>query len=151
MQNINNTFKYLTGRNGFDKLNSLLLKLYIIILILNIFLKLYIFGILELLFFIIICFRIFSKNISKRAKEERIYLNIMNKILKPINSIKKQYEDKDLYVYRKCHKCKKQLRLPLPEKRGIKKVKCPKCKHLNKFLILRQEKIIIIKNEGRKK
>lgn len=149
---MNNTFKYLTGRNGMDKLNIFLIKLYIVILISNFFLKLYIFGISELLLFIIIIFRIFSKNISKREHENRTYLNIVNKILRPFKKdLKNIHDDEDLYVYKKCHKCKKTLRLPLPSKKGIKKVKCPKCKHINKFLILKEEKIEIIKSGRRDK
>lgn len=148
MNNINNAFKYLTGRNGIDNLNVFLIKIYFLILILNIFLKLYVFGILELVLFILIIFRIFSKNVNKREKENKIFIDVVNKIIKPFK--KKNYND-DSYVYKKCHKCRKTLRLPIPFKKGIKKVKCPKCEHMNKFLVLKEEKIEIIKNGRMKK
>ena len=90
-----------------------------------------------------------SKNIYGRSKENVFFIRIKKKVLKPFNNIKRNYKDKD-HVYKKCHYCKTTLKLPLPSKRGFKKVKCPDCKKRNKFLILRKMKVELIKTKKSK-
>ena len=45
---------------------------------------------------------------------------------------------------KKCPKCKKKLKLPIPYKKGIKSVICPKCNKKFSMLVLKSEKIEII-------
>jgi hypothetical protein len=125
----------MNGRYGTDELNSFIFKIYVLLLILNIFIKSNIIFYIELFLLLIILLRYFSKNIYRRGRENRAFLNIKNKLI-----------FKDDKIYRRCHKCKIKLKLPLPSKIGIKKVKCPECGHRNKFIILRREKIDIIRN-----
>ena len=56
-------------------------------------------------------------------------------MLKPFDILKRNIKDRRYHVYKKCRHCKTILKLPLPNKRGLKKVKCPECKKKNKFLI----------------
>jgi len=126
---------FMNGRYGTDELNSFIFKIYVLLLIINIFIKSNIIFYIELFLLLIILLRYFSKNIYKRGRENRAFLNIKNKLI-----------FKDDKIYRRCHKCKIKLKLPLPSKIGIKKVKCPECGHRNKFIILRREKIDIIRN-----
>ena len=147
MKWINKLQKFMIGRYGPDELYNFLLKLYIILFIIDLFFNSLALTIIELLIVIIMFYRFLSKNIYKRRKENNKYLRLKNKILKPFNNIKRNFKDKDYYVYKKCHKCKTTLKLPLPPKRGIQHVKCPKCKNRIKFLCLRQEKIEVIKNK----
>ncbi len=126
---------FMNGRYGTDELNSFIFKIYVLLLIVNIFIKSNIIFYIELFLLLIILLRYFSKNIYRRGRENRAFLNIKNKLI-----------FKDDKIYRRCHKCKIKLKLPLPSKIGIKKVKCPECGHRNKFIILRREKIDIIRN-----
>ena len=126
---------FMNGRYGTDELNSFIFKIYVLLLIVNIFIKSNIIFYIELFLLLIILLRYFSKNIYRRGRENRVFLNIKNKLI-----------FKDDKIYRRCHKCKIKLKLPLPSKIGIKKVKCPECGHRNKFIILRREKIDIIRN-----
>lgn len=126
---------FMNGRYGTDELNSFIFKIYVLLLIVNIFFKSNIIFYIELFLLLIILLRYFSKNIYRRGRENRAFLNIKNKLI-----------FKDDKIYRRCHKCKIKLKLPLPSKIGIKKVKCPECGHRNKFIILRREKIDIIRN-----
>lgn len=126
---------FMNGRYGTDELNSFIFKIYVLLLIINIFIKSNIIFYIELFLLLIILLRYFSKNIYRRGRENRVFLNIKNKLI-----------FKDDKIYRRCHKCKIKLKLPLPSKIGIKKVKCPECGHRNKFIILRREKIDIIRN-----
>jgi hypothetical protein len=137
--------KFMMGRYGIDDLYKFLLRLYLIIFIVDIFINSKILTIIELIIVVIMFYRFFSKNIYSRQKENKIYLKIKSKMLKPFNNLKRNFKDRDYYVYKKCRHCKKILKLPLPKRRGIQHVKCPKCKNKIKFLVLRQEKIDVIK------
>ena len=66
-------------------------------------------------------------------------------ISRPFLNIKKNIQDKD-HIYKKCHKCKTTLKLPLPSKKGIKHAKCPHCGNRVTLLTLKYQKIEIIKN-----
>lgn len=133
------------GRYGIDELSNFTFIIYIFTLIINIYAKNKYLSLIELLLLTLIMYRSLSKNIKKRIKENKIYLKAKRSIIKPFNNIKRNLFDKD-YVYKKCHKCKRTLKLPIPYKRGIKYTTCPKCKHKNKLLILKKQKIEIIRN-----
>jgi len=140
----NKLINFMYGRYGVDELYKFLFTLYIITFIINIFLKNLIIDIISILIVVITFYRVFSKNIYKRSKENREYLKLKNKVLSPFQNIKRNLKDKD-NIYKKCPKCKTTLKLPLPDKRGIKHTKCPKCKKRLTLLILKKQKIEIIK------
>lgn len=146
MKFINKINKFMYGRYGIDELYSFLFKLYIFVLIIDLFVNSYILGCIELFLVIIILFRFLSKNLSKRREENKKFLKLKNNFVKPFKNIIKQIKDKN-NIYKKCFKCKTVLRLPLPEKRGIKHVKCPKCKKKLTILVLKKEKVEIIKQK----
>lgn len=143
------------GRYGPDDLYHFLFKLYFVLLIINLFLKISILGYIEILIVVFMFYRFFSKNIYKRSDENRLFLKCKKRIIKPFNRIAKRFgniikniRDKS-YIYKKCRKCGTVLRLPLPNKCGIKKVKCPNCKRKFKVLCLKKEKIEVIKKGGK--
>ena len=140
---------FMYGRYGLDDLGNFLFKVYLILFILNLFLKLYVLTIIEFILVVVILYRFISKDIYKRSRENVLFRKIKKKLFKPFSNIKRNINDKD-HVYKKCHYCKTTLKLPLPNKRGIKKVKCTNCKKRNKFLILKKMKIELIKNKKKK-
>ena len=147
MNNIKNKIiKFMQGRYGIDDIYKDALFIYLILLILNIFLKSQIIHILQWIIFVVILYRSFSKQIKQRRKENDKYLKFKKKILKPFKNIKDYFKDKN-HIYKKCHHCDTVLKLPIPTKRGIKHSTCPTCKKRNTYLILRKLKIEIIKNK----
>lgn len=146
MKFINKLQKFMYGRYGLDDLGNFLFKIYLVLLIINLFVKSYILTIIELLIVVIVLYRFLSKNIYKRSNENVRFRKLKKKIFKPFSNIKRNIKDKD-HVYKKCHYCKTTLKLPVPNKRGFKKVKCPECKKRNKFLILKKMKIELIRNK----
>ena len=138
--------KFMYSRYGIDKLSKFLLQILFIIFLSNILIRTYILTILELILLLIIILRTLSKNIYQRNKENQVYIKIKSKILKPFKNLKRNIKDKE-HIYKKCHKCKKTLKLPLPDKRGIQHVKCPNCKKRISFLTLKKYKVEIIKNK----
>lgn len=139
--------KFMYGRSGHDDLNGFLFYIVIILATANLFLKNYIISIITLLFLLLIIFRFTSKKIYKRSNENVKFLKFKKWLIKPFKNIKRNFNDRKTYVYKKCHHCRKELRLPLPSERGLKKVKCPKCGKMNKFLVLRKLKIEVVKNK----
>ena len=141
----NKLYKFMYGRYGIDNLYNFLFYVYIFILIANLFINSNILCWIALLPLTIAFYRFFSKNISKRRKENDMYLKIKNNVLKPYKNLRRNYKDKDMYIYKKCHKCHTILRLPLPPKRGIRHAKCPNCKKRIKILCLRKQKVEVIR------
>lgn len=136
--------KFMNGKYGPDQLYILLIILYFILFFINLFINSYIISIIEIIIVFITFYRFFSKNIYKRSQENQKYLRIKNKITKPFLNVKRNYKDKN-HIYKKCHHCKTTLKLPLPNKRGIKHVICPECKKRNTILVLKKQKIKVIK------
>ena len=146
MNFINRIKKFMYNRYGADDLYNFLFKIYITLLIIDLFIKFNPLIYFELFLLLIILYRFFSKNLSKRREENRKFLKIKNKITSPIKKTLKQIKDKN-NIYKKCPKCKTILRLPLPNQYGIKHVKCPKCKRKLTVFCFKKEKIEIIKNK----
>ena len=125
--------KFMKNRYGVDELNKFFIKLYLIITLISIFINFRILSYIKLIIFVIFIFRSLSKNIFDRSKENRIYLDIKS------NRFKIKRNNINNYIYKKCKKCKKKLRLPIPSSIGIKTVKCPNCKNKMKVLVIRKK------------
>lgn len=134
------------SRYVLDDLSKFLFKLFFIICLFNILFTNYILLIIGLLLIVIIIYRIFSKRINIRNKENHIYLKIKNIVLKPFINIKRNMKDKN-HIYKKCGKCKKILKLPLPDNRGIKHAKCPNCNKKITIIAFKCQKIEIIRKK----
>lgn len=131
--------KFLKGRYGVDELYRFLLIICLVVIIVNMFVNSIILRIIELIIFIYAIYRILSKNIYKRNKENKKYLEIKDKIVKFIEYHKQKYRDRNTHMYKKCPKCKQKIRLPL--KKGKHTVKCPNCKEKFEVKCSRNEKI----------
>lgn len=131
--------KFMIDRNGPDNLYNFLFFLYVILLFVNLFANSVIIFYVETLVIVFMFYRFFSKNVIRRRYENNLYLKIKDRIKHPF----KTNNDKD-HIYKKCHKCKTILRLPLPAERGVKNAKCPTCGNRVKFLCLRKQKVEII-------
>lgn len=138
--------KFMYGRYGPDELYNFLLKSYLVIFVINIFLKSSILRYLQLIIFFYMFFRFFSKKIYKRSDENVAFLKMKKNFLKPFKNIERNIKDKD-HIYKKCSKCKKILKLQLPYKIGFKSAKCPNCGKKVKIFTLKYQKVEIIKNK----
>lgn len=131
---------------GFDELNRTLLFLIIIGLIIDLFFKVMIVGVLVILFTIIFFYRLFSKNSYNRVKQNRIFLEVIGKFKEPFRTTirffkkNKSFNKNKNNIYKKCPKCKIILKLPLPKKMGIKHTTCPECGTRFGFLAIRTKK-----------
>lgn len=81
---------------------------------------------LSLLVYFYLIFRLFSKNISARRRENELFLSVLRKIKSPFTLFKNRIKDRKTHIYRKCPHCKAVLRLP--KKKGKNSVICPRCR-----------------------
>lgn len=120
------------GRYGVDEFYNFLLIFYLVLVLVNCFVHsslLYLFSIALLVYG---AFRVFSKNIGARQKENAKFLIIKRRVSDKLSIIKKRVSDKE-HVYRTCPHCKATLRFP--KKKGTHDAVCPRCKNSLKIKI----------------
>ena len=113
-------------RYGIDELYKFLLTMFIIIWVLNIFIRSTILYWLNLLICFFIIYRMFSKNVYKRQKENIKFLRIKDKLKGKVKLSRRKWKDRKTHIYRKCPNCKAEIRLP--KKKGKHVCTCPNCK-----------------------
>ena len=117
--------RFMMGRYGGDQLNNFLLAVVMIIIAVNIFVHSLVISVIYMILWVWCIFRMMSRNIYKRQKENAVFLKIWNPIKGYFKLMKNKWRDRKTHVYKKCPKCKSVLRLP--KKKGTHTVKCPKC------------------------
>ncbi|QIK69612.1 hypothetical protein G7062_04560 [Erysipelothrix sp. HDW6C] len=118
---------FMRGRYGADKLNQHLLYLTVILALISMITKISWLSLVWLPIMIVVYFRMFSKNITKRYEENQAYLYIWNKLKGKVRKITTRIKDFPKYKYLKCSECGTQLRVP--RRKGKISVTCPKCRH----------------------
>ena len=124
--------RFMQGRYGADRLHRVLSWVYLAILIVSIFIarsvdiKIYYAVLLLGLAVLVFSFyRVFSKNIEKRRKENERWLTFENKIKKRFRILRDRWKFRKTHVFKKCPKCKAVLRLK--RIKGTHNVTCPHC------------------------
>lgn len=117
------------GRNGIDSLGKFSLVIYLAVAIVNVFIRNLtargsLFAV-QWLILLIIIFRMLSKNISARRRENEIFERVSYKLKPKFNMIGERLKNIRTKRYRTCPNCKAVSRLPI--RRGKHFVKCPKC------------------------
>ena len=135
---------FMQGRYGADQLYYGLMALYLLLLVLNFaFARISPIGsrILNILSWIVLFyafFRVFSRNIEKRSRENQKFMSLLGKagsanVTNPFENMSfgnvPKPEAGKKYV--KCPKCKATLRVP--RQKGKHTVRCPRCE--NRFQI----------------
>lgn len=124
-----NNFRYkfqqfMIGRYGTDRFNQFLMILEMFFLVLSM-LGLRPVFLAALALLIYIYFRMFSKNISKRAAENQKYLNIEWKVRSRWAKMKSNHAQRKRYHIYKCPKCRQKLRIPRGKGKIV--ITCRKC------------------------
>ena len=123
--------RFMYGRYGSDRLNIFMVIVLLVCAVINLFVRTGYFSVLltswEFLLLILIYYRMFSKNISKRYAENQKYLVLENKVKRFFGKQKYiQEQRKDFHIYT-CPQCRQKIRIP----RGKGKIciTCPKCRN----------------------
>ena len=110
---------------GLDALNVIITVFCLIISFVNIFVGSILLYLFQTCLLIYMLFRLFSKNISKRQQENKVFADFFNAIKASKQLHQRIKSEKNTHVYKKCPHCRVVLRLP--RKPGAHTVKCPRC------------------------
>ena len=108
--------RFMYGRYGMDQLSRNLSLICLVLLVITMFSRSNVLYAIALAGIIYTYFRVFSRNISKRSKENEKYLSFHYKVVGKINTHK---------IF-KCPSCSQKIRVP--RGKGRISIKCPKCR-----------------------
>ena len=134
--------QFMQGRYGTDQLYYALLVIYLVLLVFNMFFRrIYVFNILSWAVVIYAFYRVFSRNLYQREKENMAFLHLWDKVrgvfggsTSPMGGRFTMPEAPDLMArmkdfpskkYTECPHCHAMLRVP--RQRGKHTVRCPRC------------------------
>ena len=117
--------RFMLGRNGHDYLNRCLIWLWLIEAIINLFLRSFVLSLLGTVFCLIIFYRMFSKNLVKRRRENAAWYTFSQKATEEIKRLRVRIRDRKLYHFFRCPNCKAPIRMPKVS--GVYNVRCQKC------------------------
>lgn len=124
----NKLYDFLKGRNGADQFTKFVMYLSLAFLAFGSIFKIKTLTIISLALILYANFRVFSRNLDKRIRENQIYLQKTNNIRRKIIRFRNFTFGKDGYKYLTCDNCKADLRVP--KHKGKIKLKCPKCENI---------------------
>lgn len=116
--------RFMNGRNGIDRLFFLLFAVSFVLFAVNVFAKSLTIQIIIDVILFYAAFRVLSRNIEARRKEEHAVFAVVDKAKKKIETARQRSADKT-HIYKKCPRCKAVLRLP--RRKGRHQTACPKC------------------------
>ncbi len=117
--------RFMIGRYGADELSFALLLGNLVFWVLGAITDWWVFPILSTVCCALIVWRMLSKQIYKRQKENRAFLSFWNPIKKSVKQWYSRIKDTN-HKYIRCKKCRERLRLP--RGKGRIEVTCPKCR-----------------------
>lgn len=117
----------LIGRNGLDSLARVMYFLGLGLLILQWIVPRRALYYLGLLFLGYSLFRVFSRNLSARQRENAAFLRATDGIRSRLRLTKRKWRDRKTHRYFTCPNCRQTVRIP--KTLGKVKIHCPNCGH----------------------
>ena len=113
------------GRYGVDSLSRFLSVVLLVFIIVGVFVKIPFSGLITFAILVVLYWRMFSRDISKRYQENQKFLEIRDKLLGNLSSFESNLSQlKDYHIY-KCPRCNQKIRIP--RGKGHIMVRCPRC------------------------
>jgi len=119
---------FFCGRYGADELAKGMLVLYVILAAITLFVgdtARLILNLISVLLCVLMFYRMLSKNVAKRTKENQAYLQMRKQFRQGFLLQQNKWKYRKTHVYQKCPHCKAQIRLPRIS--GEHRCACPKC------------------------
>lgn len=120
--------RFMSGRYGGDAFSNFLSLAALVVVVLGLFIP----GLFGMLLgwlgwavLIYSYYRIFSRNIPRRAAENRWFLAQRYAVQQRFASARTRFAQRKVYRYFRCPRCRQQLRVP--RGRGRISITCPKC------------------------
>ncbi len=137
-------YRFMYGRYGADELYNFLIWLNVILILAEIIASAFMpegtasaivsvsLSVIIVFIFIFEIFRVMSRNIAKRRRENEIYLKIRGAVRRFFSGntsrgTKTFNRDDATFIFRDCTRCQSTLRLQ--RRVGRHKVRCPRCSH----------------------
>ena len=123
-------YRFMQGRYGVDQFAKFTMGVALVSIVMAIFVNTgssagSLLDMLGLVAIVYTYFRIFSRNISKRAQENQKYLSATAKLRQRLNKEKNMMKQrKDYHIYT-CPSCGQKVRIP--RGKGKIEISCPKC------------------------
>lgn len=116
---------WLRGRNGADELANFAIVVALILVIVNIFTRTFFLSILALLIMAYAWWRMSSKNVAARSRENRAFVGLLGPLRPWVRNPSAAFAEARAYKHFKCPSCKQRVRVP--RGKGKIRVRCPKC------------------------
>ena len=116
--------RFMSGRYGNDDLGRAINILALILLVLGTLLLPQLSAV-AILLMVIYFFRVFSRNVYKRAQENTKYLTLRRKVKSWFSICVRRIKERKTHRYFRCPSCHQTLRVP--KGRGKIAITCPKC------------------------
>ena len=123
--------RFMQGRYGVDQFNNFLMKLFFCEFIFYFLFRILVPEVASIMYYLSLAtlvytyYRMFSRNIYKRASENQNFLNKTANIRRKINNQKSIFKQRKVYRIYKCPTCKQKVRVP--KGKGKISIHCPKC------------------------
>ena len=123
--------RFMQGRYGVDQFNNFLMKLFFGEFIFYFLYRRLVPEVASIMYYLSLAtlvytyYRMFSRNIYKRASENQNFLNKTANIRRKINNQKSIFKQRKVYRIYKCPTCKQKVRVP--KGKGKISIHCPKC------------------------
>lgn len=118
--------RFMAGRNGLDELARAESWMVLVLLLIALFSRWYLFFILALALMIHMYFRVFSRNRSRRYVENQRYVQMRYRAVVAWNKKKMKSAQRKVYRFFRCPQCKQKVRVP--KGHGKICITCPKCR-----------------------
>lgn len=116
--------QFMSGRYGVDGLFYVLFSLSAALSVINCFVRSLVLQLVVYAVMVYALFRVFSRNLEARRRENRVLARLISKI-KEKQNIHRQRRADCTHIYKKCPGCHAVLRLP--RRKGKHTTVCPKC------------------------
>lgn len=120
--------KFMMGRNGADALNRFLSVVLLVLLVVGLFFRGRVAAALsgvDLALLIYIYFRMFSRNIYQRQRENGAYLRLRYRVTSGVHGMVDRWHQRKDFRFFKCPACRTRLRVP--RGKGKINIVCRKC------------------------
>lgn len=118
--------RFMYGRYGMDHLSRFLIGITLLLSIIGSLSKKSIIIYISYLFLFFVLFRMFSKNIQQRAKENMIFVQLFQRIINSFQKLKRTFFGTKTHKYYRCPGCRQTIRVP--KGKGKICITCPKCR-----------------------
>lgn len=116
---------WMRGRNGTDELATCALVLALLLVIINLFVHTFFLSVLALLLLVYAWWRMASRNIEAREKENRAFVRLLGPVRPWVRNPAAAFKEARTYKHLTCAKCGRKMRVP--RGKGKLRVRCPQC------------------------